>query len=88
MNKPDSPLVGLGSMLLASLFYPNTHMHSHVSLRQEGAKICLMSPAQLQKKFPWINVEGVALASYGESAPMWAVRADHSHAAGGPLAFW
>ena len=25
-----------------------------------------MSPEQLQKKFPWINTEGVALASYGE----------------------
>ncbi|XP_068832103.1 FAD-dependent oxidoreductase domain-containing protein 1 isoform X8 [Capricornis sumatraensis] len=33
--------------------------------RQEGAKVCLMSPEQLQKKFPWINTEGVALASYG-----------------------
>ena len=34
--------------------------------RREGAKVCLMSPEQLQKKFPWINTEGVALASYGE----------------------
>uniref|UniRef100_A0A8C7BK44 FAD-dependent oxidoreductase domain-containing protein 1 n=1 Tax=Neovison vison TaxID=452646 RepID=A0A8C7BK44_NEOVI len=33
--------------------------------RQEGAKVCLMSPEQLRNKFPWINPEGVALASYG-----------------------
>ncbi|XP_072810094.1 FAD-dependent oxidoreductase domain-containing protein 1 isoform X4 [Vicugna pacos] len=33
--------------------------------RQEGAKVCLMSPEQLRNKFPWINTEGVALASYG-----------------------
>lgn len=26
-----------------------------------------MSPEQLRNKFPWINVEGVALASYGEA---------------------
>lgn len=26
-----------------------------------------MSPEQLRKKFPWINTEGVALASYGEA---------------------
>lgn len=26
-----------------------------------------MSPEQLQNKFPWINTEGVALASYGEA---------------------
>ncbi|XP_033717718.1 FAD-dependent oxidoreductase domain-containing protein 1 isoform X4 [Tursiops truncatus] len=31
----------------------------------EGAKVCLMSPEQLRKKFPWMNTEGVALASYG-----------------------
>ncbi|XP_036210149.1 FAD-dependent oxidoreductase domain-containing protein 1 isoform X5 [Myotis myotis] len=35
--------------------------------RQEGAKVCLMSPEQLQNKFPWINTDGVALASYGFS---------------------
>lgn len=51
---------------------PHTHAYrayvrrpTHSS-RQEGAKVCLMSPEQLQKKFPWINTEGVALASYGE----------------------
>lgn len=26
-----------------------------------------MSPEQLRNKFPWINTEGVALASYGEA---------------------
>ncbi|XP_049568784.1 FAD-dependent oxidoreductase domain-containing protein 1 isoform X4 [Orcinus orca] len=31
----------------------------------QGAKVCLMSPEQLRKKFPWMNMEGVALASYG-----------------------
>ncbi|XP_068832102.1 FAD-dependent oxidoreductase domain-containing protein 1 isoform X7 [Capricornis sumatraensis] len=39
--------------------------------RQEGAKVCLMSPEQLQKKFPWINTEGVALASYGLENEGW-----------------
>lgn len=29
--------------------------------------MCLMSPEQLRNKFPWINTEGVALASYGEA---------------------
>ncbi|XP_065737540.1 FAD-dependent oxidoreductase domain-containing protein 1 isoform X7 [Phocoena phocoena] len=43
-----------------------TIMENNVKVqRQEGAKVCLMSPEQLQKKFPWINTEGVALASYG-----------------------
>lgn len=39
--------------------------------RQEGAKISLMSPEQLQKKFPWMNTEGVALASYGMENEGW-----------------
>ncbi|XP_055129659.1 FAD-dependent oxidoreductase domain-containing protein 1 isoform X9 [Symphalangus syndactylus] len=41
-------------------------MESKVKVqRQEGAKVSLMSPDQLRNKFPWINTEGVALASYG-----------------------
>uniref|UniRef100_A0ABI7YW63 FAD-dependent oxidoreductase domain-containing protein 1 n=1 Tax=Felis catus TaxID=9685 RepID=A0ABI7YW63_FELCA len=39
--------------------------------RQEGAKVCLMSPEQLRNKFPWINTEGVALASYGMEHEGW-----------------
>nr|KAF6282230.1 FAD dependent oxidoreductase domain containing 1 [Myotis myotis] len=39
--------------------------------RQEGAKVCLMSPEQLQNKFPWINTDGVALASYGLEGEGW-----------------
>ncbi|XP_033717716.1 FAD-dependent oxidoreductase domain-containing protein 1 isoform X2 [Tursiops truncatus] len=43
-----------------------TIMENNVKVqRQEGAKVCLMSPEQLRKKFPWMNTEGVALASYG-----------------------
>lgn len=34
--------------------------------RSAGAKVSLLSPTQLKEKFPWINTEGVVLASYGE----------------------
>ncbi|XP_049568783.1 FAD-dependent oxidoreductase domain-containing protein 1 isoform X3 [Orcinus orca] len=37
----------------------------------QGAKVCLMSPEQLRKKFPWMNMEGVALASYGLENEGW-----------------
>lgn len=30
----------------------------------------LLSPAQLKEKFPWLNTDGVALASYGEFMKM------------------
>ncbi|KAG8434642.1 hypothetical protein GDO86_012850 [Hymenochirus boettgeri] len=33
--------------------------------REQGAQVLLMSPTQLKEKFPWINTDGVALASYG-----------------------
>lgn len=39
--------------------------------RQEGAQVCLMSPEQLRNKFPWINTDGVALASYGLEGEGW-----------------
>lgn len=34
--------------------------------RYAGAKVFLLSPTQLKEKFPWVNTEGVVLASYGE----------------------
>ncbi|XP_034789914.1 FAD-dependent oxidoreductase domain-containing protein 1 isoform X5 [Pan paniscus] len=47
-------------------------MESNVKVqRQEGAKVSLMSPDQLRNKFPWINTEGVALASYGMEDEGW-----------------
>lgn len=49
-----------------------TIMENNVKVqRQEGAKVCLMSPEQLRKKFPWMNTEGVALASYGLENEGW-----------------
>lgn len=35
--------------------------------REEGAQVALLSPTQLKMKFPWMNTEDVAVASYG----MW-----------------
>uniref|UniRef100_A0A2K6EZS7 FAD-dependent oxidoreductase domain-containing protein 1 n=1 Tax=Propithecus coquereli TaxID=379532 RepID=A0A2K6EZS7_PROCO len=61
----------LGYLLLASEKGAAT-MESNVRVqRQEGAKVCLMSPEQLRNKFPWINTEGVALASYGMENEGW-----------------
>lgn len=73
---PDCPPVDLrfnplGYLLLASEKGAES-MEKNVRLqRQEGAKIYLMSPEQLQNKFPWINTEGVALASYGLEGEGW-----------------
>lgn len=72
----DAPPVELrfnpsGCLLLASEKDAAT-LESNVRMqRQEGAKVCLMSPEQMQNKFPWINAEGVALASYGLENEGW-----------------
>ncbi|XP_074833269.1 FAD-dependent oxidoreductase domain-containing protein 1 [Carettochelys insculpta] len=39
--------------------------------RAEGAQVSLLSPAQLKKKFPWLNTDGVAVASYGLENEGW-----------------
>ncbi|KPP69833.1 FAD-dependent oxidoreductase domain-containing protein 1-like [Scleropages formosus] len=39
--------------------------------RYAGAKVTLLSPAQVKEKFPWLNTEGVALASYGLENEGW-----------------
>ncbi|KAM8927616.1 FAD-dependent oxidoreductase domain-containing protein 1 [Pelodytes ibericus] len=39
--------------------------------REQGAQVALLSAEQLKKKFPWINTEDVALASYGLENEGW-----------------
>ncbi|XP_044137728.1 FAD-dependent oxidoreductase domain-containing protein 1 [Bufo gargarizans] len=39
--------------------------------REQGAKVMLLSPDLLKKKFPWINTQEVALASYGLENEGW-----------------
>lgn len=39
--------------------------------------MCLMTPEQLRNKFPWINTDGVALASYGEACSQGASGCGH-----------
>ncbi|NXD73667.1 FXRD1 protein, partial [Eolophus roseicapillus] len=39
--------------------------------REEGVQVTLLSPTQLKTKFPWIDTEGVAVASYGLEDEGW-----------------
>ncbi|NXY08301.1 FXRD1 protein, partial [Pteruthius melanotis] len=39
--------------------------------RDEGVQVALLSPTQLKAKFPWINTEDVAVASYGLEDEGW-----------------
>ncbi|XP_072449144.1 FAD-dependent oxidoreductase domain-containing protein 1 isoform X2 [Chiloscyllium punctatum] len=44
---------------------------NHQIQRAQGAAVTLLSPQQLQKKFPWLNTDGVAIASYGLENEGW-----------------
>ncbi|NXY86411.1 FXRD1 protein, partial [Alcedo cyanopectus] len=39
--------------------------------REEGAQVALLSPTQLKEKFPWMETEDVAVASYGLEDEGW-----------------
>ncbi|XP_065553443.1 FAD-dependent oxidoreductase domain-containing protein 1 isoform X2 [Lathamus discolor] len=39
--------------------------------REEGVQVTLLSPTQLKEKFPWIDTEDVAVASYGLEDEGW-----------------
>ncbi|CAJ0918767.1 unnamed protein product [Ranitomeya imitator] len=39
--------------------------------REQGAKVTLLSPDQLKRKFPWLHTQDVALASYGLENEGW-----------------
>ncbi|XP_077448178.1 FAD-dependent oxidoreductase domain-containing protein 1 isoform X2 [Stigmatopora argus] len=44
---------------------------NYFAQRSAGAQVALLSPTQLQEKFPWLNTQDVALASYGLENEGW-----------------
>lgn len=54
-----------GYLFLASEREAHIMEENYSTQRHVGAKVRLLSPTQLKEQFPWINTEGVALASYG-----------------------
>lgn len=60
-----------GYLFLASEEVAHIMEDNYNTQRCAGAKVSLLSPTQLKEKFPWINTEGVALASYGLENEGW-----------------
>lgn len=56
------PLVKRVCVYFINVLVKNLYM----IFRYAGAKVALLSPTQLKEKFPWVNTDGVVLASYGE----------------------
>lgn len=60
-----------GYLILASENVAHIMEENYSTQRYAGAKVSLLSPTQLKERFPWINTEGVALASYGLENEGW-----------------
>ncbi|XP_005725448.1 FAD-dependent oxidoreductase domain-containing protein 1 [Pundamilia nyererei] len=60
-----------GYLFLASEAVAHIMEENYSTQRYAGAKVFLLSPTQLKEKFPWVNTEGVVLASYGLENEGW-----------------
>lgn len=60
-----------GYLFLASDEVAHIMEENYSTQRYAGAKVSLLSPTQLKLKFPWVNTDGVALASYGLENEGW-----------------
>uniref|UniRef100_A0A6Q2YNC2 FAD-dependent oxidoreductase domain-containing protein 1 n=1 Tax=Esox lucius TaxID=8010 RepID=A0A6Q2YNC2_ESOLU len=60
-----------GYLFLASENVAQIMEENYKTQRYVGAKVALLSPTQLKEKFPWINTDGIVLASYGLENEGW-----------------
>ncbi|XP_035998654.1 FAD-dependent oxidoreductase domain-containing protein 1 [Fundulus heteroclitus] len=60
-----------GYLFLASEEVAHIMEENYNTQRLAGAKVSLLSPQRVKENFPWINTEGVALASYGLENEGW-----------------
>lgn len=60
-----------GYLFLASEKSAHIMEENYRTQRDAGAKVVLLSPSQLKERFPWVNTDGVALASFGLENEGW-----------------
>jgi len=69
--QPAIGLVEPGYLYLASAAGAQTLRRNHAIQRVAGAEIALLAPAELQARFPWLSVEGLALGALGLRGEGW-----------------
>ena len=70
----DVPEIGLterGYLYLATDAGAATLRENHATQRAMGVEVALLEPEQLRQRFPWLNVEDLALGSLGLSGEGW-----------------
>ena len=70
-NVPDIGLVEPGYLYLASPEGVDVLRENHATQRAHRVDVVLLTPEQLEARFPWISTDGVALASLGLSGEGW-----------------
>ena len=68
---PDVPLTESGYLYLASEAGAQILRENHEVQMREGADIALLEPEQIQARFPYLSVEGVALGALGLRGEGW-----------------
>ena len=68
---PDLPLRENGYLYLATEAGASILRDNHVTQTQEGADILLLEPAEAAQRFPFVNLEDVALAAWGRRGEGW-----------------
>lgn len=68
---PDLALTEKGYLYLATEAGADALRENHAVQNQHGVDTALLSPAELQQKFPWLAVDDLALGSLGLSGEGW-----------------
>ena len=70
-DAPDMQLKENGYLFLATEGGVETLRANHTTQELAGASTTLLTPAALSQRFPWLNLEGIALGCFGESGEGW-----------------
>ncbi|MFA5665096.1 NAD(P)/FAD-dependent oxidoreductase [Castellaniella sp.] len=60
-----------GYLILSGMGSANARLAMVDMQRAEGADVVALAPLEIERRFPWISTQGVALGTYGQAAEGW-----------------
>ena len=70
-ERPDIHFVEGGYLFLASAAGAPILQRNHATQAEQGVETALLSPEQLHARFPWLNIDGIALGCLGLRNEGW-----------------
>ncbi len=70
-NRPDISFREHGYLLLATADGRGIIEHNHALQRAHGAEVVLLSPAELERRFPWLNTADLSAGCLGMKDEGW-----------------